>query len=46
MDGGKMTDSEFWCEIRRGLLTIARALYLRYGWRGGILIFGGKITED
>ena len=38
-----MSDVDFWVEVRRGLITIGRALLCRYGWRGLIVILNGKI---
>lgn len=35
-----MTEAEFWREVRRGLITIARAISRRYGWAWACIVLG------
>jgi hypothetical protein len=37
-----MTDAEFWLEVRRGLITIGKAIARRYGWHGLVVLLGCK----
>lgn len=32
------SEREFWLEVRRGLITIARAIAKRYGWHGLVIL--------
>lgn len=40
-----MDEREFWQEIRRGLITIARAVAKRYGHNGLIIVLGMDVKE-
>lgn len=41
-----MSETDFWVEIRRGLITIARALMLRLHWRGLMIVLTGKNEQE
>ena len=37
-----MNDFEFWVQVRRGLIQIAKAVLKRWGWGGLVVLLTGK----
>ena len=37
-----MNDFDFWLQIRRATIAIARAICKRYGWTGLVVLLTGK----